>query len=347
MKPGASIGALVALVGILTAVGCGGSSPSSSSQGGTPSVVNIAESSGPFLHYWARDQNYYQQAFPGVKFNIREFDAGRDEILALAAGSMDLALGIGPAPTATAILQHVPVKFIWNGGVDNTEAIVAKQPISSVAELKGKRIAYVGNSAGEFNILGALTSAGISQTDVRLIDMPAGDMVAAWRRGDIDAASTWSPFAEAMIATGGTVLLRVGDLAKAGYPQFSSGLAATAFLNKYTDFVAQLMVKVWQRANDAYEKDPVTVCADVSKANGLQPTELCEAMKLTAPYPGVKDQLTASGFGTDGHSGQMLVALVKQGQFLYKNRAIGTYPDQATLAAGIDPRPLQKAQSLL
>lgn len=71
-------------------------------------------------------------------------------------------------------------------------AIVAKGDLQ-VNGLAGKRIGYVEASSAHHTLLQGLSSAGIKESEVKLIPMGISDMPDALARGDIDAFSAWEP----------------------------------------------------------------------------------------------------------------------------------------------------------
>ena len=74
------------------------------------------------------------------------------------------------------------------------DKLVAKPEITTINDLKGKRIAYSEGSVGEYFLYYALSLAGLGPQDVTLV--PQADVagaVAAYTGGQADAVSAWEP----------------------------------------------------------------------------------------------------------------------------------------------------------
>ena len=69
-------------------------------------------------------------------------------------------------------------------------------PITSVAQLKGKRIAVAQGSSADYHLLTVLNKAGLSVHDVTLTYLQPAEGLAALSSGHVDAWDIWSPFIE-------------------------------------------------------------------------------------------------------------------------------------------------------
>jgi len=81
------------------------------------------------------------------------------------------------------------------------DGIVAKKSIKTIADLKGKKVAFQPGFPGHFLLLHVLKKNGLSQKDIVEIDMDSDKAGAAFAAGHLDAAVTWEPWlskAEAM-----------------------------------------------------------------------------------------------------------------------------------------------------
>lgn len=69
--------------------------------------------------------------------------------------------------------------------------------INRIQDLRGKRITTVRNTSAHYYLVKVLTSAGLRESDVTLIEVERTDMAAAVVRRDADAISMWEPEAQA------------------------------------------------------------------------------------------------------------------------------------------------------
>jgi NitT/TauT family transport system substrate-binding protein len=74
------------------------------------------------------------------------------------------------------------------------DKLVANPEITTINDLRGKRIAYSEGSVGEYFLYYALSLAGLGPQDVTLVPKEAvPDAVAAYTSGEADAVSAWVP----------------------------------------------------------------------------------------------------------------------------------------------------------
>ena len=117
------------------------------------------------------------------------FLRGADMLSLLAAHKLESGL-LGDMPT----ILSTSTGNVWVVGLvkQTSTAIVAKGNVQ-VADLAGKRVAYVPFSSAHYTLLQGLASAGLNETQVKLITLRADEMPAALERGDIDAFAAWEP----------------------------------------------------------------------------------------------------------------------------------------------------------
>ena len=132
----------------------------------------------------------------GGKCNWTEAGSGAEINAAMAGKSLDIGLAIGSSPTAAGISQKLPYELI--GMVDNigpAEDMVVRKAanIKTPADFKGKKVATPFGSTSHFRLLGFLKVNNLTEKDVTVLDLKPDAEVAAWTRGDIDAAYVWSP----------------------------------------------------------------------------------------------------------------------------------------------------------
>lgn len=89
-----------------------------------------------------------------------------------------------------------------NGG----EGIVARHGISSVRDLKGRRVAVEIGTESQYMLIRALSSGGLSTEDVTLVGMPLEECLAALERGEVDAAALWEPLVSEALEKGLSVI---------------------------------------------------------------------------------------------------------------------------------------------
>jgi taurine transport system substrate-binding protein len=123
-------------------------------------------------------------------------------------------------------------------------------------------------------------------------------MVAAWKRGDIDAGFVWGPFSHTMEKDGGKQLLVAADLQKNGYYVWNDYVVRKEFGEKHPDTVAKFL-QTFQSNVDAYKKDPEGSAKLIAQALSQDPAAAADTLAGLG-YPSLADQATAKFLGAGG-----------------------------------------------
>lgn len=117
------------------------------------------------------------------------FKRGADMVALLGDQRLEAGL-LGDLPT----LLAASTGSVWIVGLvkQSPTAIVASGD-AQVADLKGQRIAYVEASSAHLTLLQGLASAGIAESQVKLLPMAVNDMPDALARGEVAAFAAWEP----------------------------------------------------------------------------------------------------------------------------------------------------------
>jgi sulfonate transport system substrate-binding protein len=127
------------------------------------------------------------------------FAAGPPMLEAISAGAIDLGF-TGDAPpifaqSAGAAIKIVAVSAGRKPGQSHVSILVPKDsPIQTVADLKGKKVAFPQGSAAHWLVLAALDKASLKASDIQAVYLPAADGLAAFTGGSIDAWAVWDPY---------------------------------------------------------------------------------------------------------------------------------------------------------
>lgn len=132
----------------------------------------------------------------GVNISWTEFNAGPVQLEALNVGSIDFG-DVGEAPPIFAQAAGAPL--VYAGATvprPRLEAVIVPKgsPIQTVADLKGKKIAYNKGSNVQYFLVKLLQKHGLQYSDVQSIFLPPADARAAFEKGAIDAWIIWDPF---------------------------------------------------------------------------------------------------------------------------------------------------------
>lgn len=162
-----------------------------------PNVLRIGyQKYGTLTLLKARGDLDKRLAAQGIAVKWTEFPAGPQLLEGLNVGSIDFGT-VGEAPPVFAQAAGADIVYLANQPpAPAAEAIVVPKgsAITSVAQLKGKRIALNKGSNVHYLLVKALEKAGLQYTDVQTVFLPPADARAAFERGSVDAWVIWDPF---------------------------------------------------------------------------------------------------------------------------------------------------------
>ncbi len=150
------------------------------------------------------------------------------------------------------------------------DGVVASPTIKSVADLRGKVVAYVRGAASDFMISKALSAAGLRREDLRLLPVEDPSIsVAALEKGqEVAAAVSWEPLMSQAVATGrAKILFTSKDMPDTILGVFVAKDSLTGDQGRLEGFV-----NGWLRAVDY-------VTAHRAESNGI----MARAFSVTAP----------------------------------------------------------------
>jgi sulfonate transport system substrate-binding protein len=163
-----------------------------------PSVVRIGTQKGGFFFPAVRQRRTVEEAFKplGVDVQWVEFQFGPPLLEAINVGSVDFGY-VGDAPPIFAQAANARIRYaaaVKQGG--GTQGIVVRNGslIKSLADLKGKRIAFGKGSSAHNLLVAALEKEGIAWSDIQPIPLAPADATAAFAQGSVDAWAIWDPY---------------------------------------------------------------------------------------------------------------------------------------------------------
>ena len=127
-----------------------------------------------------------------------DFTSGPPMLQAMGAGAIDVG-GVGNAPPVFAAAggEKIAIVGAYQANPHGSALLVPKNsPITSVAQLKGKRIAVAQGSSADYHLLTVLNKAGLSVHDVTLTYLQPAEGLTALTSAHVDAWDIWSPFIE-------------------------------------------------------------------------------------------------------------------------------------------------------
>jgi taurine transport system substrate-binding protein len=270
-----------------------------------PPVVRLGYLNGPRPWILGKADGSFDKAL-GTKVQWLNFPNGPNEITAFAAGEVDIGR-VGSVPTVSALARKVPIEVIAVSGVIATsERLIARNGIDSVKALEGHAVAFPPGSTAHYALLAAFKVHGVDSTKVKQVPLKPGDLFAAWKRGDIDAAYVWGPFSHQLEADGGHQLLVTKDLQSHGYFLFNDYIVRTDFAKKYPQTVVNFL-RAFADTVKRYKADPDGSAVIIAKELDQDVAAVKDTLAGLV-YPPLEDQLGVQWLGNGANSADSVIA---------------------------------------
>jgi sulfonate transport system substrate-binding protein len=172
------------------------------------------------------------------------FASGQLVIEALDGGALDFGnmSEIPPVFAAASTIHSFRQIAVLHGDVNNQVVLVPRDSaVSTLADIKGKRIGYVRATTSQYFLLRMLQSVGLTWSDITPIPMGVSDGLAAFSNGQLDAWAIYGYPIQRAIATEGARILRTA----LGF--LSGNYIISAHVNALTDPVKTKLIGEYLR----------------------------------------------------------------------------------------------------
>ena len=191
------------------------------------------------------------------KVEYVNFQGGNLQLEAMAADHLDLALTSEIPPIFASQAQNggnFKVIAIQQANTLNQEVVIPKDsPIKSVADLKGKQVAYVDSTTAQYFLLKMLEKAGLSWNDITPVKLSTSDGLTALIGGKVDALASYGNAIISAKQNGATTLASAKDILSGNFP-IEAALSAIDDPGKHAaivDYLERLnKFNEWSRNND-------------------------------------------------------------------------------------------------
>jgi sulfonate transport system substrate-binding protein len=205
-----------------------------------PTEIRIGTQKGGFFPA-VRQRRTVEDAFKplGIEIKWVDFQFGPPLLEAINVGSVDFGF-VGDSPPIFAQAGGARIRYVAAVKSDgNNQAIIVPKdsPIKTIADLKGKRIAFAKGSSANNLLVAALEKAGLSYGDISPAPLAPADATAAFLKGSVDAWSIWDPYlALAELKENARVIVFDKDVHKPN----AFYIAGSDFVDKHPSLVAKL-----------------------------------------------------------------------------------------------------------
>ncbi|MCY1481884.1 putative aliphatic sulfonates-binding protein [compost metagenome] len=230
----------------------------------------------------------------GIRVQWTEFPGGPQLLEGLNVGSIDFGV-TGETPPVFAQAAGADLLYVAHEPpAPTSEAILVGKdsPISSVAELKGRKVALNKGSNVHYLLVRALENAGLKYSDIQPVYLPPADARAAFERGSVDAWVIWDPYQAAAEKQLSARTLIDG---KGLVDNHQFYLATRTYAQKHPQVITALV-------------DEVRQVGEWSQGNPQQVTD------QVAPLLGLPADITLTAVKRQGYGAQFITPEVVQAQ---------------------------------
>jgi NitT/TauT family transport system substrate-binding protein len=255
------LGTAVTAVLVLIMAACGALDEGSDDAGVTKAKKGATVVKIGYLHTIAVDDKLWlgqaegQWADAGLDVKTTEFDTGIDLSQALTGGSIDVAIMGGVTSNFPA--QGQGKIFMLNSRETATARLFVQKDsgISSVADLKGKKVITTEGTTADIYLHRALQKAGLDRKQVTVVNAKMPDAVNAFIGGQVPAVALWVPFDLRVneAKTGAKEIDNAGNYPDAGVGD--GWIANNEWYAKNKPTIKKI-IGAWLKVNDAYRQDP-------------------------------------------------------------------------------------------
>ena len=213
--------------------------------------------------FLAQEKKFFTQN--GVEVQMIKMDDTKLRYAALAAGRLD---GLASSFASVALYTKPELALVTVLPLDESaggDGVVAIREVKTVADLKGRTVAFELGSISEFYLNYLLQQAGLGPQEIRAVNMKPSDAAAAFIAGRVDAAVTWEPWLTKATQVPGGHLLH--DSSK------TQGLLVDALVFRKDVVQArraevQAVIRGWLQAVDYYKANNTESVAIMAKKVG-------------------------------------------------------------------------------
>jgi NitT/TauT family transport system substrate-binding protein len=215
-------------------------------------------------------KGWFKEAGVDVQFEWFDYVASMD---AFAAGKLDAVTMTNGDALVTGANGGKSVMIIINDYSNGNDMIVGAPGIGSFQDLKGKKVGVEIGFVVHLLLLNGLEKAGMTESDVTLVNVPTNETPQVLASGDVDAIGAWQPNSgQALKAVPGSKAI-YSSSDEPGLIYDVLAVSPSSHAARRDDWVK--VAQVWYRIVD-YIRDPATVddAVKIMAARvGLKPEE--------------------------------------------------------------------------
>jgi len=216
--------------------------------------------------YYAKDSGLFMQE----SLNIEQinFDDNKEKVRLWTEEKLEIInVTLEKAIELHSKMPDFKILEVLNRSIDG-DALIVKESINSVSELKGKTIGLEKGSVAEFFLFYILDKHKMSSKDVKIRDMKCGEIGAKIISGEIDSGVLWEPWLDKTLELSSMKILK----STKDYPILYDVLIVKDKLLRRKDL--KKISKIWKQSVLKFKKQKNDIIGIASSHIGIPEREL-------------------------------------------------------------------------
>jgi len=268
----------------------------------------------------------------GVKVKLVWFEGYLDSITALAEGKLDANSQTLNDTLGSVAAGASQVIVLVNDNSTGNDKIIVREGITSIKDLKGKKIAAELGTVDHYLLLLGLQKAGLTQKDINFTPLETGAAAAAFVAGKFDGVGVFAPFTTTALKRPGSKALFTSKEFPGAIPDH---LVFTKKFVKERPGDVQKLVNTWFETQAYIKANPEESIKIMAKRAGVTEAEYKDYDSGTTLFT-LQQNLQAFATGKD--IAHLDFASRKINDFLVSS---GLTKQKAKLTGVFDPRFVQ------
>lgn len=222
----------------------------------------------------------------GKPIQLIDFPSGTEEVRAYRNNEIEGAgLSIDQVITLAATQGDIKIIAIMdfsNGG----DVILARPGLSTMRDLRGKRVGVESTALGAFFLARALEINGMTPKDVNVVSLELIDHAAAYAAGKVDAVVTFGPARIQLLKAGAEPLFDSSQIP--GEIVDTLAASSEAIANNRENL--QALVDARFEALEYFESNPAQASRKMARRTQVKPEEMLGALRLLK-QPSLEDNV--------------------------------------------------------
>lgn len=289
--------------------------------GAKGATVRLGFSAWPGWYPWqvAETKGLFTRA--GLDVRLTYFESYTDSLNALNAGKLDANSQTLNDTISSVGAGAEEVVVLVNDNSTGNDQIIAKPGITSISDLKGKKVGVEEGTVDHFLLLLGLEKAGLKASDIDLQPLLTDAAASAFAAGQLDAVGVFAPFTtKALELPGSKALFTSADFPGAIPDHLVFG---RSFVDAHPEEV-QKLVDAWFDTTAYIDQNKEVAVAIMAKKAGVTPAEYADYDKGTKIFTRAENQ---AAFAPGGDMSHLDFAARSMATFLLDAGFIKAAPD--------------------